>query len=488
MSFLESFRNVLRETPLGWLLLSGGCASILGAAVVAYLARNRRKMARSIAMELRSGAAEVTEKPLSPWLELAGAGFALVIPALMVLVISVSRNMILGAGEESGPSLKATALAMGIYGQLNGVALGSTLLLVQLPLAAAGLGLAASYRLILGGLGQAAALRREAHKRGEADPPAVAAWLNHPGPSPYIIPSLTLMLVLLGAAPLLAGAHAWVTQMIMSFAGVAGAAPDQKGALILLSMEEARPALLGAARLAAGGLVLALVLAAAAVLWGSPASKRRALGLAPEAHRSGKLYWSGVAACLIGAVLLTVLALPYQRENNDPLPTSSAQGRVMMDCLGVTAPKLQGPDPLKRAPQLTLSATSMGLDTVEILTTQQLSEQLEIMKHNFSLVAPDQEFPGLLVLHVAEETNAQRLQAPLKAAMAAGYQRVQFGFQQEELLNRPVLGKVRRFVESAALVRLVHGEPTDHGTYGDLARTAVSARKTGKPVILTIKK
>jgi len=456
VSFLEGLRTVISETPLGWVLVAGGAVAMVVSLVVAYEARGRRKLCQRLADALQAGAAGADMPRFSPLLELAGGAALALVPALTVLVVSLSRAVLLDGLTMAEPEQRATALATGIYGQLNGLAMGCNLTLLVSPVAAVGLGMALTARLNLRALGEAA-----------ARPPQIKG---------YVIPVLGVLFVVLAMGPLLSGVGTWVTDLIRSFASVAGVAPDQKVELILMGMDEARPGLLRGAKLSGGGLLVVLCLAAVAV-WRSP--------LASGRPRKG--YWAALAGALGLACLATWFVVPYWQENQSPIPVSPTSGASAWEKPGAELPALQGPDPAVRAPILTLTARGMLLDGAPMERPKQLAESLEVMRHNWRLLNPDREFPGLLTLHADRDLDAEALQAPLASAMAAGYRQVQLGFIREATLRRPVLGEVPLSHQTAALIHLHPGEPSPGGTYGTLALAAVKARQAGKNVAFTVK-
>ena len=487
-------RYILRETPLGYFLVTGAGLAMLLLCLGLTLGALRGGRLR------RARAGEPAGR-FSWAAELVTVAAALLVPALIVASVQIARGQVHAALGATDPSQKVTFIARGVAGQLNALALGGQVLVLLLPLAGAALGLLLARRAQLGGLRRATAL---AASRGE-EALEVRAWRAHPGPGVGHLLPLTLGAGVLGAG-LCTGVLTWCTDLIRSFSAVAGVDPADKARLLVLGMDEARPALerippvLGVA-------ALALAVVALFVL-DAPARARRRIApeLAPGLSWTATLV--GAGACLAAAAICALLALPYRAENHDPLPVKLDGGHVLAPEPGIELPPLEGPDRLERAPVLTVRSQEVSIEGQRLDRPARLAEQLEVLRHNWKLINPGRDFPGELLLLADHRVRFARLAPWLRAARGAGYAGLALGFMQSQTLERPLLGRIVASRESAARLDLGGAtpgaephrfsgappagsgplllEPPPELGYDRLARVVVQARRARRAVTLLL--
>jgi hypothetical protein len=113
-----------------------------------------------------------------------------------------------------------------------------------------------------------------------------------------------------------------------------------------------------------------------------------------------------------------------------PAPTLRATNERRSVHAVARTPKLEGPDDLEKAPIIVLSSEKIELDG-HPMEPKQLEGELATLRKDYALHNPKEPFYGEVVLACAPKTPTERLRAPLREALAAGYPNVLFAFLHE---------------------------------------------------------
>jgi hypothetical protein len=108
--------------------------------------------------------------------------------------------------------------------------------------------------------------------------------------------------------------------------------------------------------------------------------------------------------------------------------TGPAQGSAGA---GGSAPGTAGAGGSAPAPAPTLRATNERRSVHAVARTPQLEGELATLRKDYALHNPKEPFYGEVVLACAPKTPTERLRAPLREALAAGYPNVLFAFLHE---------------------------------------------------------
>ena len=118
-------------------------------------------------------------------------------------------------------------------------------------------------------------------------------------------------------------------------------------------------------------------------------------------------------------------------------------------------------------------------------------DSIVVMRNNYNLLHPSDNADENLVVVCDPDTKTERLLEILRVAKETEYRRPAFAFGKETFIERPVLGRLRRWQWTAAkaLIPGVGPEtPTpivtvtvgDHPSCGAVARAVAAIRRTGK--------
>jgi hypothetical protein len=431
---INAFQVVGRVTPLFWIVL--GLALAIGAGELALLIIARRR--RSAAGE---GAATDRERRLAARLAVAAAAGPVLLAATIIASIEIGHARLLAGLAADDPRLNVALIVAGLEGFLNAKSWGLLLLGPVLVLATI-----------------AAALHAAAATRSPARP---------------IVLTLALF-VLAGLGSFLGGAFLYSARLIKLLAGVAGIDPELKRIMIIKGLEETRVALDGGAISGAVGFGAALVAGISIA-----AAQRKRGGV-----RDGS--WWPPALCLLAAIALWGAARPLRAENTTPWPTSPGAALTINR---VATPAIDGPDVLPPAEVVTVG-NDLLLGDGSPRNLVELHDALVILRNNYTLLHPGEPPDENLVIVCAPDTRTEALVEVLQLAKTTEYRRPAFAFGKETTIERPMMGKQRRWKWTAvkALIRGAGPEtPTpvvtvtvgDYPTCDGVARAVVAVRRAG---------
>ena len=286
---------------------------------------------------------------------------------------------------------------------------------------------------------------------------------------------MSLLFVGAGLGPILLGALRYATQLTKVFSVVAGVDPAMKEVMVTTGIEETRVDFDRSLIIGAVGFGAALIFAMVTVTG------------AQFRSRPGRVGWRWPVVCLIVAALLYAAAEPLRAENATPWPASPS---AALNINRVATPDVDGPDAIPRAEVVTVSDKLLLVDGGP-RNTVELRDALVTMRNNYNLLHPAEETDESLVIVCPPETRTEALIEVLRFAKALEYRRPAFAFGKETFIERPVLGRLRRWQWTAAkaLIPGVGPEtPTpivtltvgDHPNCGAVARAVAAIRRNGK--------
>jgi hypothetical protein len=386
---------VARVTPLFWVVLGLAIAIAAGEVALLVIARRRRRSAAGDAGPDDRG------RRRALWLAVAAAAGPVVLATAVVTSIHIGHTRLFDGLASDSPGEKVALIVAGLEGFLNAKSWGLLLLLPIVVVAT-----------IAASLYAAAAAKLPAR-------PIVAA---------------SLVFVVAGLCPFLWGALVYSTQVIKVLANVAGVDPGLKQLMITRGLEEARADLDRGATIGAVGFGIALVVGIAIAV------ELRATIVARRAS------WWPVALCLMAAIALWAAAEPLRAENTTPWPSSPCAA-LTDNC--VATPAADGPDAIPPAEVVTVGNDLLLADGTP-RTTVEVRDALVVMRNNYSLLHPGETPDENLVIVCAPDTRTAALIAVLELAKATEYRRPAFAFGKQEMIERPTMGKLRRWQWTAA--------------------------------------
>jgi hypothetical protein len=130
--------------------------------------------------------------------------------------------------------------------------------------------------------------------------------------------------------------------------------------------------------------------------------------------------------------------------------------------LRVRTANLDGPDPFDGAPTIEVTPNSIALDGTET-TPGAVGDALAFRASTYGLRREDTANPRVLIA-CQPDTPARRLTMALRAAADGQLPDVTFGFLSQRVTDRPLLGRLLRYVPSGAKATVVKTEAdTDPG-------------------------
>ena len=436
----------------GPIVVGIGAAVLLFELVVMVMASRRRRRADAPPLSMKVHA-------------LAGAVIA-AFPIAVGISVHAARSLMFQVyfGDGADPSEKATALSRGMSGQMNAIPFAVDVTLLALA---------------LWFVGVVQTLR----------PPRSGGGIR-------VLPPAAL--VGFGLLPVAAGGVRWSTSLIKAFAGMAGLPPETKSAILERALDAAR---LDFTRFATLSMASIPFLATAAIVLivarGRSAGDTRTAAPA----RSASLPVAISAAAIALAAVLLFAVRPTAAENELPWPPTIGSQFVWPG--GPPTPDLLGPDPVARAPVVTVFRDSVKLDGASVDDLTDLELKLGTLANNFKLLHPGGDFNEMALIEADGGTSFDRLTAVLRAIRGAWYYRPMFAFTKKEAHVRPVFGRIERVVATGARFRLGFTDDEeddaewksavplrleDFADYDAFARRLVELRGAGKPVLVKIER
>ena len=195
-----------------------------------------------------------------------------------------------------------------------------------------------------------------------------------------------------------------------------------------------------------------------------------------------------VAATLFGtALVLFAATVPLRAENRLAWPSPSQDAALNVGKLEASA--LVGPDPVPWAPVLFVEKDGLLVEGSPV-SADRAYEVLSILRRNYALLHPGEQFPGLLGVVYQAELPATALEQALALAALAGYVRPSLILARPGVVDRPLLGQIPRPQLSAAAMELPSdGQPGalgvgSTGSCGAFAARVVALRRSGAAVRL----
>ncbi len=434
-SELKALQVVAQATPLFWVVLGLAVAVGIGELALLVIAMRRQSAPGEEAPDER-------RRRLAGRLAVAGAAGPVVLAAAVVASIHVGHARLFAGLAADEPRQNVALIVAGLEGFMNAKSWGLMLLIPVVAVATA-----------------AAALHAAAATRTPARPIVVTS----------------LMFVLAGLSPFLIGAFAYSAKLIKVLASVGGVDPALKRIMILKGVEETRAVLDLGATIGAIGFGAALVVGIAF-----------SVGLRKRGGQHGGGWWTP-ALCLLAASALWGAARPLSADNAMPWPTSPSAALTINR---VTTPAVDGPDAIPPAEVVTVGNDLLLVDGSP-RATPQVHDTLIVMRNNYLLLHPADLPDESLVIVCAPDTKPEALIEVLRLAKATGYRRPAFAFGKEDAIERPTMGKLRRWRWTAAkaLIPGVGPEtPTpvvtlavrDYPSCDGVARAVADARRVGK--------
>jgi hypothetical protein len=401
--------------------------------------------------------------PLSLKLHVIAGALVAVLPLLGWITVQGSRALTIAAyaGEIADPSMTATLLSRGLFGQAPAITLVAiTTLLVLLPWFAA---------VVL-------TLRARRSDGGGR--------------------SLLSVVLMIGAGLLAMalGVIRWGIGVIAGLNGVAGVDPTMKRAFLEPQLNAAREQLALSAQISTVAIALLAVIAAISIVRG----RRGGAGAAPSPGSARRAVTLSVVTVALAA-LLVVQARPLAAENALPWPP---RGNSAMFTGGRSpTPDLVGPDAPGHAPVVAVYRDRLTVDGASV-DIGELKQQLVILHQNFTLLHPSEAFDGTALIQAGESTPIADLASVLRALVGVQYDRPTFLFVAKKTLVRPAFGTLAPVFASGARAKVAHpgGDDRDAGDwkdavrllladsadYGAFARRVVELRTAGKPVVIEV--
>jgi hypothetical protein len=325
---------------------------------------------------------------------------------------------------------------------------------------------------------------------------------GRPGASP-----LPAAMVALGLVPTIVGIWRWRAILNDAFRATAGAPRLPHGAAVVRAVEAAGARLATFARVSTWAVATLAVVALALAI---RAHVRRAVPPEPAAAARGPAHaslWASAIA-LAAAALLFAVTRPMWAENRLPWPPHSTDGRAWTDR---TAPDLEGPDEIARAPVVRVGApardrpprSDVSLDG-RVVPPASLVDRLWSLRNELARRQPDTSFSGAVVAVISRDAPYDEIVSALRAMHDAGFLHPQFAFTRWESYSRPKLGALKRLRVTGVRVTLVddmdkeYAEDAQAGilgelvrlsefdTYEALARRLVDLRRVGQAIVLDL--
>jgi hypothetical protein len=385
---------IARVTPLFWVVLGVAVAIGVGELALLVFAVRRGPVANQ-------GGADDRERRRAVWFAVAAAAGPLVLAVAVTASIHVGHTRLFAGLASDHPRENVALIVAGLEGFLNAKPWGLMVLIPCVALAT-----------ITAALHAASAMRLP--------------------PRPIVGASLTFASA--GLGPFLAGAFVYSTQVIKILAGVAGVDPEMKQLMITKGLEEARAALDRGAAIGAVGFAAALIVGIATAV-----NIRKLSG-------AGRIRWWQPAACLLVAGALWMAAEPLRAENTTPWPGSPSAALTINR---VATPAVDGPDVIPRAEVVTVG-NDLLLSDGSPRNTAELHDTLVVMRNNYVLLHPSELPDESLVIVCAPDTRTAALIDVLRVAKEVKYRRPAFAFGKEVTIERPMMGKLRRWQWTAA--------------------------------------
>lgn len=479
--------------PGFWRLLAASCAALL--AEIALLLATRARLASQGRAERLASAGDWTAlaqlKQPSRLLEFAAAAIPFGVAVPFVRAIGGARSLVEHAVATTfDPIEKTKAVTSAMASEANATLMGLVALAVVVGAACVPVGLAIAVRQRARGLRHAASLAHEW-------PQSADAWLKFPGPHPAALVGTIGAFLLLAVGPVARGGY---EATVMKIRGLADATASD-------SLTELRQILNRTLVRTSVTLDLWLVgacvgVVAAAVVAGllsrklsAARARDRLLGdlarVAPRNGPKGIVIASGAVTAAIAALILTT---PIRQENDRDWPMFLPGERPLS---AFRTPDLNAPDPFDPVPIIYVTPTALGLDNTE-LDPEALARQLAVLAGAIG----SQERDGTsdehrLVLICQADTPIDRVAMALRAAVDGASPRVTLGFLSERHEDRPLFGRVSRYLPSGARTTVVTSESdaahdttiVDVGTSRTcdaLARKVVAERWPGHDVALLL--
>lgn len=425
------------------------------------------------------------------WLSAAVCGLSvLAIPALAVWSIASARTLLFPGITDGDPSAKAGNVSLGLSGMINAVPWTINMLAPSILLATFSMSLRLSVYRRRQRLAEGARL-------ASSDPGAALAHLAHGQPNADSLATIPLTFLVLGLFPVISGAWAHTMRVLKGFGVMAGLPPEQKGAALLASLDEAHAIFAVRAWLAYPGTAIAILTSAALLMrW-----KRRQADLLavkpPELSWKATIFLS--ASCVIAALALFAIAVPFRAENTLPWLAPRMTGENLRLDLP-SAPQLEGPDEIERSPILHQAEQGVALDGYRV-DLAGIEDDLRTLRRNFQLLHADEPFAGRFLVLWPANAPMHSVRPYLTAAARAGFHTALFTFTKRETQRRPILGTLTRVLATAARAGLLLGDDNsevagdhetdtvlvrakDYATYDQLAQRVVSVRRAGKEVTI----
>jgi hypothetical protein len=484
--------SFVEAVPRFWLLLAASATALLAEIAIVFAARARlvRQHRAQYLASTGDWGTLATLTPPSRLLEIAATAIPFVLAVPFARTIHGARGLIEQTVARSvDPTEKAALAGRAIASDLNATLMGLLVLTVVAAVSCLAAGLTVSARRRSHGLRWAAGL-------AAGWPQSAGAWLRFPGPDPAAIVGAIGTFLLLGFGPIAQAGHkALVMKMraLTEAASIDGFA--EKGAILNHALDRASATMDVGLGVACIGLGIAVIVAGI-LLWNlSPVRARaRLLGetvrVAPPTGPIGILIAGGA---VIAAIAAFVVIRPMRDENSVDWPLYLSGDRPAIQ---IRTPDVNGPDRFEKGPLVHITPESMGLDGTE-LDAPTLASRLRSRPATFSLLRGNQTVNGPVLLVCKADTPARRLAVALRAAVEGEVPHVTFGFLSERVTDRPLFGRLRRYVTSAAKTTVVQLETdAEDGativeidrfkTCDALSRTIIAERWAGHEVALLL--
>jgi hypothetical protein len=437
-------REIARDIPYfaGMAALWG---LILAAEIGLLVVASRR--ARRWSAPGGSAGAPVPDRRLE-WLAIAGP---LLYCGFVVLSVMTARGRLLRAFVEPDTARRVTIVNDNLGGLLNAPPFGVETACPLVVLAAA-----------------AVALNAWARRRARGETATRARFTQAAG-----------AVVVLALVPLGYAVVSYCAALIKTAAGVAGVDPELRALMLTKGMEEARALLDLWTGVATGGLI------ACAVGIGASWLRAAGAGAGDEDRRARRL----AGALLAAALALVAASFPLRAENRRPWPAPSRGAALNVGALETSS--LTGPDPMPWAPVLFVEPGRLLVDGSPA-SPRRVFEMLSILRNNYTLLHPGEDFPGQLGVYCPARVPAASLARALQIAAAAGYERPSLIWTRPGVVDRPSLGAIPRPHVTAAAVALPSEESAgwldvaSAGTCGTLGERVLEWRRKGTYVQLKL--
>jgi hypothetical protein len=212
--------------------------------------------------------------------------------------------------------------------------------------------------------------------------------------------------------------------------------PEEKAPLMLAAISIAETDFIE--RLAKVGIIMAIPLIGGILISLTAGAEEPHEG----AQRGQPEWWIG-GLCWLAAAAVFVAAAPLRAELAEPVPSNPYLGGRSLLTPIVVLPELQGTDVINYGPIVQLDAARLWLDG-RATTEQQLAGDLDILRRAYAAQFPERVFPGGVAVMCDARTPLERLDVVLGLARAAAYLRFQLIVGRERIIERPLLGKLKR--------------------------------------------